>query len=132
MNRIHLTAYAPLLISAALLTACGGADDDYAGSSTPYSVVPSTLTVKAPTGTPAGECVAAFAGEVFIYGGAAPYRLDNTAVDALVLSTSQVDHREGAKFSVTVTGICVSPGIVTVVDALDRQVTLKVVNSPAS
>ena len=131
MKNSSICGVVSLLVLSGSLASCGGSGDDDAGSVTPFSVVPSTLTLTAATGAPAGACSSGFAGEVFIYGGAAPYRLNNTAPDAVVLNKSQVGDR-GGSFTVSFTGICVSPVSIVVVDKLDKQVTLTLNNGSAS
>lgn len=131
MNPKSRNALLALIVLVGSLAACGGGGDDEAGSLTVFSVVPSSLTVTAATGAPAGVCGSGFVGEVFVYGGAAPYRLDNTAPDAVTLNKSQVGDR-GGSFTVTFTGVCVSPVTIVVVDKLDKQVTLTLNNKPAS
>ena len=117
----------------AVLAGCGGGGDDEAGSLTAFSASPTTLTMTAlaPTagGPPAGQCVAGYGGEIFIYGGAAPYRLDNAFPDAVVLNKTEVSDR-GGSFSVGFTGRCVSPALIVVVDKLDRQITVTLNNNP--
>lgn len=120
-----------------VLAACGGGGDDEAGSPTSLSVVPSTITLSVPEGNPnnipAGTCANDLAGNgsrVFVYGGVAPYRLDNTAPDQIVLDRTTVADR-GDYFTAWFTGGCTSSSIVVVVDALDRQVQLTMVNEPA-
>lgn len=121
--------------SLAFLAGCGGGGDDEAGSPTAFSTVPSTLTVTALApaagGPPTGRCVSGYAGEVFVYGGIAPYRLDNTAPGALILNKTEVGDR-GGSFIVTFTGQCIAPGLVVVVDKLDRQVSVSFNNNPAA
>ena len=131
MKRTYLNAAGPLLASVLMLAACGGGDDNDAGSPTPFSLSVNTLTFKAGDGSPAGQCVAGMSGTVFVYGGAGPYRLDNGFPEAMVLSPTEVSDK-GGSFTVTVTGVCLNPGIITVVDKLDRQVVLKVINSASS
>lgn len=131
MKLTSLQAAVPVIVLVASLAACGGGGDDEAGSLTVFSVAPSTLTVTAATGTPQGVCAAGFAGEFFVYGGTAPYRLDNTAPEAMTLNKSQVGDR-GGSFTVTFTGACISPAIIVIVDSLDKQVTLTLNNKPAS
>jgi len=132
-KRLSAAIFSTLLVAS--LSGCGGGGDDEAGSPTALSVVPNTLTVTAAApangGPPAGTCVATYAGQFFVYGGAAPYRLDNTAPDAMVLSTNVVNDR-GGSFTVTFTGVCVIPATIVVVDARDRQVTLTLNNKPSS
>ncbi|MES2099604.1 MAG: hypothetical protein V4569_07270 [Pseudomonadota bacterium] len=117
------------------LAGCGGGGDDEAGSLTAFSLSASTLTLS-------GGCVGGYVADVYVYGGAAPYRLDNTFPDAIkvsnmpvpvdpaipafedVTTTTEVAHR-GDRFSVWFKpGMCFSPGVVVVVDKNDRQVSL--------
>ena len=129
-----LTVFASIGMLGALAS-CGGGGDAEAGSVTAFSVVPSTLTLTAPVGTPSGVCVSnTVPGEefvVFVYGGAAPYRLDNTAPDVVALDRSVVSDR-GGSFKVALKGTCASPVVVVVVDKLDHQVTLTLNNKPAA
>jgi hypothetical protein len=113
-----------LALSALLLiTACGGGDDDEAGSLTPLSVVPAEITVSGPTGICPG---AAQIGKVFIYGGAAPYRIDNTFPSRMGTDKASVGDR-GGSFTVSSLGQgCLDPGIIVVRDALERQVVVTV------
>ena len=128
MKLKSLTATVPLITLVCALAACGGSSDD-AGSPTAFSVVPQTLTVTSGT---AGTCYAGYVGEIFVYGGAAPYRLDNTVPDSVVLSKTTVDHR-GESFTVSYTGAaCFDPATVVVVDSLDKQVTLKLISKAGS
>jgi hypothetical protein len=111
--------------SVLMLAGCGGGDSDLAGSPTAFSVVPTELTV---TGGAAGVCYAGVVGDVFIYGGAPPYRLNNSFPDQVSLNTSVVNDW-GGKFTVTYTGGgCIDPGSVTVVDSLNNIVTLTLTN----
>jgi hypothetical protein len=127
-------ATVPLVVLLASLAACGGGDDDEAGSPTALSVVPSTLTLTAlqasAGGPPQGQCGGGMAGTVFVYGGAAPYRLDNTSPDLVTLNKSTVDSR-GGSFTVTYIGGCFSPVSIVIVDKLDNQVVLELNNKPA-
>ena len=129
MKLKSLSALVPLITLVCSLAACGGGSDDEAGSPTAFSVVPSTLTVTSSSTT---ACYAGFVGEIFVYGGAAPYRLDNTVPDSVVLSTTTVDHR-GGSFTVTYTGAaCFDPATIVVVDALDKQVSLTLISKLGS
>jgi hypothetical protein len=128
----------------ASVVACGGGSDDEAGSPTALSIQPSSLTTTAAAsaagGPPTGQCSSGFAGEVFVYGGAAPYQLDNTAPGLVVLNKSQVGDR-GGSFTVSYASIdatdptiggCASPTLIVVRDKLDKQVILTLNNKPAS
>jgi len=122
-----LWALAPMV----LLASCGGGGDEEAGSPTAFSVSPSTVTFTAPTGTAAGVCLAGGTSLIFVYGGTAPYRIDNTVPDYVSIDKTEVSDR-GGSFTITVVGGCLSPGNINVVDKLDHVVTLTVNNKPAS
>ena len=130
----QLTSYLalPPLVLAGFLAGCGGSNDDEAGSPTEFSVVPTTVTFTAPAGTPADTCVAGGTQTVFIYGGSAPYRLDNTVPDAVSLSKSQVGDR-GGSFAITVTQpICLKTVIISVLDARGFIVPFTINNEAAA
>ena len=123
---IRLTITALLALTTAALNGCGGGGDDEAGSPTVFSVSPSTLTANVASGST--SCYAGYVGTIFVYGGAAPYRLDNTAPDAVQLDRSTVDSR-GGSFNVSfINGICIAPATINVVDKLDNVVTLTLNN----
>lgn len=136
MKLKSLNATVPLMALIGALAACGGGGDDEAGSLTVFSAVPSTYTQTARTtengGPAAGLCEASGAplGPFFIYGGAAPYRLDNTGDDRVRLSTTEVSDR-GGSFTVEFTEVCFTGRAIVIVDKLDRQITLTLNNSPA-
>ena len=139
----HKSLNAKFLMLALLgsLASCGGGGDDEAGSLTPFSLSADSLTLS-------GGCGGGYVADVYVYGGAAPYRLDNTFPDLVKLSsmpapdpaavqpsfssvttTTTVENR-GGRFSVWFNpGTCFSPGIVKVVDKNDRQVTLTLTHS---
>src|SRR5215467_3216567 len=87
----------------AVLASCGGSDDQ-SGSPTAFSVVPNDISVEGapPTVTGAtGSCASgATTTEVFVYGGVAPYRLDNTVPNYVSLNKTTVDDK-GGSFLVT-------------------------------
>lgn len=118
----------------AAVAGCGGGGDAEAGSPTVFSVQPTTATMTARTaangGPAAGDCESGFAGEFFVYGGAAPYRIDNTLPSAMVVDKTSVADR-GGSFTVTFTGQCVSPALIIVVDKLDHQIVVTLNNNPA-
>jgi hypothetical protein len=130
--KINALSFSSLnIISVCLLISCGGGGDQEAGSLTSLSIVPSIITFTAGSDVPKGACSSGGTAEIFIYGGAAPYRLDNTVKDYVVLNKSQVSDR-GGSFNLTVAReYCLSPGNIVVVDALDRSVVLKIENKPA-
>lgn len=124
MTKKKIYAALPVTALIASLVSCGGGGDDAAGSSTPLSVQPATATVTSNSST---ACSAGFAGEFFVYGGAAPYRLDNTAPDAMVLDRTSVSDR-GGSFQVNFTGVCIGPALIVIVDKLDKQVVITLNN----
>jgi hypothetical protein len=129
-NPARRLALASLSLAAAL-AACGGGGDDEAGSLTTFSVQPATVTFTAPAGTADGVCLPGGTQDVYVYGGAAPYRIDNTMPAYISVNKTEVGDR-GGSFTLTVTGGCVTNGTIVVVDKLDRQVVFTVNNSPAS
>ena len=134
MKQTKILAAVSLAALVASMGGCGGGGDAEAGSPTVLSVVPSTLTATAATtangGPPAGHCSAGYGGEFFVYGGSAPYRIDNTAPDAMVINKTTVDDR-GGSFTVNFTGTCIAPAIITVVDKLNHNVQIILNNKPA-
>lgn len=112
-----------LLASATALGGCGGGGDDNAGSLTPFSVVPDELTVETTNAGCPVNSASPPQGTFFVYGGAAPYRLDNTSPDRVALDKAVVNER-GGSFTATFLGGCVAPSHVVIVDANDRQVTV--------
>lgn len=115
-----------LLLALPLLISCGGGGDQ-AGAPTAFSVDPTSITVTGPKdscpGDPSGSV---FAARVFVYGGTAPYKLGNTAPDAIILSKSQVDH-PGDSFDVSiVSGYCMDTIPVSVVDATNHVINVTV------
>lgn len=116
------------VIAATVLAACGGGGDDQAGSVTAFSVQPTEVTV---TGD-AGECstgtsAAGATARIFVYGGTAPYRIDNPFPTHIALDRTRVDNR-GDYFTVTFLGGCVNPATLIIVDAVDKQVSLTLIN----
>lgn len=131
MMPTKIAAALSMIMLSAALAGCGGGGDASAGSPTAFSVVPNTTTHTAPTGSPAGVCYSGGSAKIFIYGGAAPYRIDNTSPDILNVDTATVSDR-GGSFTVTVTGGCMTTIPIVVVDKLDHTVTYTVTNAPAS
>jgi hypothetical protein len=117
------------LMLVSLLAACGGGGDDEAGSPTTFSIQPATVTFTAPEGSASGVCFGGGSQDVYVYGGAAPYRIDNTAPDYLAVNKTKVDNR-GGNFTVTTVGGCLTNGILVIVDSLDKQVIFTVNNNP--
>lgn len=122
MKRMLSGAVLSQLACAAMLIGCGGGGDE-AGSPTAFSTVPSEITVSGPTGT----CAAGATASVFVFGGAAPYKLYNVFPTHVALDKTQVDH-PGESFTVTFLGGCLNPGSVVIEDKLKNQVTLELIN----
>ncbi len=121
-----------LMVLAAALVGCGGSNDDEAGSPTEFSVVPTTVTFSAPPTTPTGFCVAGGTQTVFVYGGSAPYRLDNTVPDVVSVNKSEVGER-GGSFVITVTQpACLKTVIISVKDARGFVVPFTINNEAAT
>jgi hypothetical protein len=142
MKNSRAVALKGLTVAALLLgglTACGGGGDDEAGAPIALNIQPAVVTFTAPKNTidpttgqtvaiPAGVCVVGGTSIIYIYGGAAPYRIDNTQPDALSIDVATVSDR-GGHFTITVTQpACFDPGLVVVTDKLNNQVVLKVSN----
>jgi hypothetical protein len=124
MNLITLKTASVLLAGAALLGGCGGGGDDNAGSVTPFSIVPDEVKITDSTnGCSTGTTGQGAETRVYVYGGAAPYRIDNVFPDAIELDRTRVENR-GDFFIVRSLGGCVSGEAIVVVDANDRQVVL--------
>jgi hypothetical protein len=121
---VTLKTAAVLLCCSALLSGCGGGGDDNAGSLTQLSVVPSEVEW---TGGP-GACAVGATSRVYVHGGAAPYRLQNTSPDGISLDRTQVDNRNDY-FEVTLLGMCMEDVEVVVLDANDRRAILTVTNT---
>jgi hypothetical protein len=124
MNIARIRNTLALALSTLLLaTACGGGDDDEAGSMTPLSVVPNDVTVTGPAGFCPGS------GQIMtarIYGGTAPYRLDNAFPQLVGLDKASVGDR-GGSFIVTSLGAgCLDKGSIVIRDKNERQVVLTV------
>lgn len=123
MKTIRRSTLALAFIAATVVSACGGGGDDQAGSVTAFSVVPSEVKVTGPT----GACAAGATARIYVYGGVAPYRIDNPFPTHIGLDRTRVDNR-GDFFTVTFLGGCVDPATVVIVDAVDKQVTLTLIN----
>jgi hypothetical protein len=122
MNFYPMKRIAPALLAAAVVASCGGGvDDNEAGAPQAFNVSPAIITVKNAKGT----CAAGFLAEVFVYGGAAPYYLNNTVPGGLVLNKTKVEEA-GGSFTITLNGVCMDPGLINVVDKLNKQVTVSV------
>ncbi len=125
----HIKTTVLLLAMLGLVAACGGGGDQNAGAPTALTLSAPSITFKPGAGTPTGTCLGGTA-LIYIYGGAAPYRIDNGAPAYMSVTPTQVNDR-GGSFTVTAGSVCLSPGIITVVDALSNIVTFTVNNNPA-
>jgi len=121
--------------SVAALASCGGGGDE-SGSPTAFSIVPDTFTIEgdppapgSPAGTKGTCAVGGPAVEVFVYGGTAPFRIDNTLPAYVSINKQTVQHK-GESFSLTFLGGCFDAGKIAVVDSLDNQVVLTLTNKP--
>jgi hypothetical protein len=121
MNRFTYLKYGILVATLSVLAGCGGGGDA-AGSPSGFQVSPSTVTITAAK-TDTTCSAPADAGQFFIYGGVAPYRVDNAQPSYVTVSPSTVDH-PGGSFSVTFLGGCMSPGTLSVSDATNHVITV--------
>jgi hypothetical protein len=128
---------ATALAAAVLVAGCGGGNSNEAGSSTAFNIAPTSLNLSGPDGdTCAGPdptdpaAVPLFAGRIFVYGGAGPYRVQNSQPLLVGLSTTVVP-RSGDSFDVFyLTRGCLDPVTVIVVDQIGRQQTLTLRSTP--
>ena len=127
----HLFIRAAVLLPVGLMLAsCGGGSNADAGSLTAFNIVPTSITL---TGPDANTCGAGYGGRVYVYGGAGPYRVNNSGGNAvgvpgsgfITVNKTLVD-RPGEFFEVTLNGGCMTNIQVIVVDQLGRQSTLSV------
>jgi hypothetical protein len=134
LNLVRRTAC--LLAIVPLLVSCGGGENE-SGAPAGLSITPSTLTLNVGPNPNDPELCGDptqiyFGAEVFVYGGAGPYRLDNTAPGSLILTDRNQNPitrvgSTGGSFQVWAAGGgCLDPGQVVVVDSTNRLVTLNV------
>lgn len=114
--------YSVSAIALVLLAGCGGGGDNNAGAPVALNVVPAEISI-----TAEGSCYSGYVSEVFVNGGAGPYRIDVPFKDAIVVNKTQVNR--GESFSVSFTGLCIDPGTVLIVDKNNQQVTLTLTNT---
>ncbi|KQU67027.1 hypothetical protein ASE08_17300 [Rhizobacter sp. Root16D2] len=62
---------------------------------------------------------------MFVYGGSAPYYVNNAFPDAIVVNKTKVDEA-GGSFTISLTGVCLDPGLVVVKDKLNRTASVSV------
>jgi hypothetical protein len=128
-------AMIPVTALVAALAGCGGGGDAEAGAPTGLSVVPTTITLTAVAqalgGPTTGLCQAGYAGQVLIYGGAGPYRIDNQDPSRVSIDKTTVDG-PGGSLNVFVADGCFTNLPLVVVDKLNRQVIVSVNNKPAT
>ncbi len=124
MNIARIRNSLVLAVSTLMLaTACGGGNDDEAGSLTAFSVDPSEFTLSGAKDLCPGavEFVT-----ITIYGGAAPYRIDNSVPLWLSTNKATVGDR-GGNFTVSSRGAgCVENGTIGVYDKNERKVTVTI------
>jgi hypothetical protein len=123
LTRIAITISLTLTVAS-----CGGGGENEAGSLTAFNIVPTSITL---TGPDVNTCGAGYGGRVYVYGGAGPYRIDNSgggsAVDPPIVTISKTQvNRAGDFFDVTLNGGCMTNIAIVVVDQLGRQSTLSV------
>ena len=120
-----------LAATAALLAACG--DNDAAGSKDGFRIVPSEINYTGATGVcPGNSTASATKDRVYIYGGAGPYRIDNTQPNTVAVSTASVSSPGGYFEVATVGGACPFKAQIVVRDELGKTVTLTVTGDPGS
>lgn len=105
------------------LTGCGGGGDDEAGSGA-LTLSMSAIDLKGGSTT---SCYSGFAYRVFVFGGAAPYKIATDVPDALEFNTPEVGN-PGGSFDVTANGVCFQKGTIIVVDKLNNRILLPVTN----
>jgi len=96
--------------------------------STILSVVPATATI---SGVDKATCSANFRVDYYVYGGTPPYTVANTFPQGATLVNTVVAS-SGGFFSAITNGQCVNPLVFTIVDAVGRQTTAKLVNQPGT
>lgn len=121
MNRSIYLKIGALAAVFSALGGCGGGGDS-AGSPSGFAVSPSTVTITAASGDTTCSSTAD-AGQFFIYGGVAPYHIDNSQPSYVSVSTDTVAH-PGGSFSVTYLGGCMDPGTLTISDATNHRLTV--------
>lgn len=130
----QLVARLSLCSFAVLLSACGGRSEEAGipvnGGTSTLSVSPQDVTFTAPAGTAAGTCLGGGSATFFIYGGTAPYRIDNPYPLYLSVDRNSIGDK-GGSFTVTTLGPCLSPGGVIVIDKLEQRIEVSITNAPA-
>jgi hypothetical protein len=133
MKASFLGVYVPAtIIICSALGGCGGGSDDGAGGLTPFSVSPDSAEVTWDGAT----CNSGKVADFTIVGGTAPYTIFSSlnpgpsAVATLTLSSQVVGNRN-TQFSAFVSG-CMDPGVITILDAQSRQLTVEVTSKAAS
>jgi hypothetical protein len=122
MNLRRSSAIALLFGAVAIVTGCGGGGEA-AGALTPFNVSPSTVTLSGPDAVTCGSGPAA---RVFVFGGAPPYSVFNTAPDVVSVSRTSLGG-SGDFFDVAVTApICLTTIPIVVTDRAGRQATFQV------
>jgi hypothetical protein len=123
-------------IALAVTVAVAGCGDDpeTAGSTTPFSAVPSEIGWAGATTTTCGSGTV-LRTRIYVYGGAGPYRIDNTAPNAVTVVGGQTSvSGPGSYFEIepVAGGPCPFSGQIVLVDQLNKQVTVEVKNDKGS
>jgi hypothetical protein len=116
-----------LALSASVLAACGGGDDDEAGAPESFHAVPADVTRKGDTAAHP-DCATTDlpnAVEIFVFGGTAPYQLKNSNPTLIVLN-KQVVANPKESFIVSMAHGCYDPANITIVDSLNNTFTVNV------
>jgi hypothetical protein len=93
-----------------------------------FFTVPESVTFTGPDNT---RCATGLSSEIFIFGGAPPYTISNSAPAAFLTNTNTVNF-SGGSFRVTTTGICASNVTFAVTDAAGRTSTVTLSNQLGS
>lgn len=121
-------------IALAVAVAGCGADPETAGSPTPLSAVPSEIAWAGATATTCGSGTV-LRTRIYVYGGAGPYRIDNTAPNAVTVIGNQTSvSGPGGYFEIepVAGGPCPFAGQIVLVDQLLKQVMVEVKNDKGS
>lgn len=122
MNPIRIVKPVLVCAAAALTASCGGGGDATGGLTT-FNIVPNEITLTGPSAT---ACGAGPVGRVFVFGGAAPYKLFNTNPNVLVITRSSLG-APGGSFDVSApTGACFDKLSIVVQDQVGRQTVLSI------
>ncbi|MHA6879953.1 hypothetical protein [Ralstonia pseudosolanacearum] len=113
-----------MFLAATALTAlagCGGGGDLENGV-TALQASPATASFAGPN---TSTCYTGSGGRYFIYGGKAPYIIQNALPAFMTVSTTKVND-VGGSFDVTLLGACMTNGTINITDAMGRLVTVTI------